>query len=63
MPYLFVINAQYSGGKYSYDPRDLMSNFPFLEGMTVAGKIVSMYKDGRITRINEVFKSKIAAGR
>jgi len=36
-----------------------MSNFPFLEGKTVAGKVVSIYRDGRITRINKEFKSKI----
>jgi len=59
MPYLFAVNAQYSGGKYSYDPRELIANFPFLEGMTVTGKIVSMYKDGRTRRINELFRSKI----
>jgi len=60
MPFLFTANVKYAGGKYTYDARDLSSNFPFLEGRLIAGKVVSIYRDGRITRINKEFMSKMA---
>jgi len=61
MPYLFVVNARYCDGKYLiHNPSDLMSNFPFLEGKIIVGKLVSTHRDGRVIRINKEFRSKIA---
>ena len=60
MPYLFATEAKYDAGKYIlYDPRDLMSNFPFLDEKVIVGKFISAYKDGKIIRINKEFKAQI----
>jgi len=60
MPYLFNAEVRFEGGKFIlYNPSDLISNFPFLEGKVVLGKIISTYRDGRILRINREFKCKL----
>lgn len=60
MPYLFVCEAKFEGGKYIlYNPTDLMSNFPFLEGNVIVGRFISTYRDGRTIRINREFKCKL----
>jgi hypothetical protein len=61
MPYIFENEIRFENGKYIlYNPSDLVNNFPFLEGNVVIGKIISMYKDNRIVRINKEFKCRIA---
>lgn len=60
MPYLFVCEAKFEGGKYIlYNPTDLMSNFPFLEGKVIVGRFISTYRDGRTIRIGKEFKCKL----
>jgi hypothetical protein len=60
MPYLFTVEVKYEAGKYIlYNPSDLITNFPFLEGNIIIGKFVSTYRDGKIIRINKEFKSKL----
>jgi len=52
MPYLFKVEAKYESGKYIlYNPTELMSNFPFLEGKVVIGRFIFTYRDGRTIRI------------
>lgn len=60
MPYLFVCEAKFEGRKYIlYNPTDLMSNFPFLEGKVIVGRFISTYRDGRTIRIGKEFKCKL----
>jgi len=60
MPYLFVAEVKYEKGKFIlHNPSDLINNFPFLEGKVISGKFISMYKDGKIIRINKEFKCKL----
>lgn len=59
MPYLFVTTVQYSSGKYTFTPTDLISKFPYLQGAKVFGRIVSTIREGRTIRINEDFQFKI----
>ena len=60
MPYLFVCEAKFEGGKYIlYNPTDLMSNFPFLEEKVIVGRFISTYRDGRTIRIGKEFKCKL----
>lgn len=60
MPYLFVCEAKFEGGKYIlYNPTDLMYNFPFLEGKVIVGRFISTYRDGRTIRIGKEFKCKL----
>ncbi len=60
MPYLFVVEVRYDNGKYIlYNPADLINNFPFLDGKVIAGRFISMYRDGEIMRINREFKCKL----
>jgi len=60
MPYLFAVEVRYENGMYIlYNPSDLINNFPFLEGKVISGKFISMYRDGRIIRINKEFKCKL----
>jgi len=44
---------------YICDFSELINEFLFLEGKVVIGKIISMYKDGKIVRINKEIKCKI----
>lgn len=61
MPYLFTCEAKFEGGKYIlYNPTDLMSNFPFLEGKVIVGRFISTYRDGRTIRIGQEFKCKLS---
>ncbi|MGC9015118.1 MAG: hypothetical protein ACP5KW_12150 [Thermoproteota archaeon] len=60
MPYLFVVEVKYENGKYVCSPSDLLSNFPYLEGKVVTGKFISMYRDGKIIRIDREFKFKVS---
>jgi len=60
MPYLFVCEVKFEGGKYIlYNPTNLISNFPFLEGNIIIGNFISTYRDGRTIRINKEFKCKL----
>lgn len=61
MPYLFTVEAKYDSGKYLlFNPSDLISNFPFLDGKVIIGKVISTFREGRLIRINKEFKSKLA---
>jgi hypothetical protein len=63
MPYLLQVEARYDAGKYIlYNPSDLISNFPFLEGKVIVGKFISTYRDGKIIRIDKEFKCKLNRG-
>jgi hypothetical protein len=60
MPFLFGVEIRFENGKYIlYNPSDLINNFPFLENKIITGKFISMYKDGRIIRINKEFKCRL----
>ncbi|MFZ3058445.1 MAG: hypothetical protein WA102_01790 [Candidatus Methanoperedens sp.] len=62
MPYLFTADARYDTTKKIHvldNLRDLISNFPFLEGKVISGKFISTHKDGQIRKINKDFKCKI----
>jgi len=60
MPYLFKCDARFDTGKYIlHNPDDLMSNFPFLEGKVIIGRIISTNRDGRTIRIGKEFKCKM----
>jgi len=60
MPYLFAVEVKYEKGRFIlHNPSDLINNFPSLEGKVISGKFISMYKDGRIIRINKEFKCKL----
>ena len=59
MPYLFASEIKFENGKYICNSSELINNFPFLEGKVVIRKIISMYKDGKIVRINKEIKCKI----
>jgi hypothetical protein len=60
VPYLFTAEIKFENGKYIFNSSELINNFPFLEGKVIIGKMISMYKDGRIIRINKEFRCKIA---
>jgi len=60
VPYLFGNEVRFENGKYIlYNPNELISTFPFLEGRIITGKFISMYRDGRIIRIDKEFKWKL----
>lgn len=60
MPYLFTVEARYDSGKYLlFNPSDLMSNFSYLDGKVIVGKVISTYRDGKLIKINKGFKSKL----
>jgi len=59
MPYLFVTTVQFSSGKYTFNPSDLVSKFPYLQGTKVFGRIVSTIREGRTIRVDEDFQFKI----
>jgi hypothetical protein len=60
MPYLFGVEVRFEKGKYIlYNPSDLVNNFPFLENKVITGKFISMYRDGRVIRINKEFTCKL----
>jgi len=59
MPCLFTAEAKYEGKFILSNLRDLISNFPFLDGKTITGKLLSTYRDGKIIRINKEYKAKI----
>lgn len=60
MPYIFSTEAQYSQDRYIlYSPTELMSSFPFLDGKVMTGKLVSIYRDSKIMRVNKEFKSRV----
>lgn len=63
MPYLFTVEARYEAGKYIlYNLSDLLSNFPFLEEKTITGKLISIYRDGRVKRIDKEIRFKLTRG-
>jgi hypothetical protein len=54
--------VKFEYGKFKlepYNPTELNNNFPFLENKVITGKLISMYKDGRIIKINKDFKFKL----
>lgn len=60
MPYLGAVEVRYEEGKYFiYNPSDLINKFSFLENKVIAGKFISIYTDGKISRINKEFRCKI----
>ena len=60
MPLIWPIQVKYENGRCIIsNVSDLLNNFPYLEGNTVLGKIVSMYRDGRIIRINQEIRCRI----
>lgn len=60
MPFLFTVEAKFEGGKYIlYNPTDLISSFPFLEGKVIVGRFISTYRDGRTLRIDKEFECKL----
>jgi len=63
MPYLFTVEARYEDGKYIlYNLSNLLSKFPFLEGKTITGKLISTYIDGRVKRIDKEIRFELSRG-
>lgn len=64
MPYLFQASAGYKNGKYILsDFSDLTSKFPFLEEKEIAGKLLSIYIEGKTSKVDEEIKFKLTQER
>jgi hypothetical protein len=60
MPCLFQTEVKFEGGKYIlWNVDELANTFPYLVNKVINGKFISMYRDGRIIRINKEFKFKL----
>jgi len=62
MPYLFTAEVRFEEGTYKlFNLSDLASNFPFLEGKEVLGKIMSLYasRDNRLIRVDREFRMRL----
>jgi hypothetical protein len=60
MPYVFATEANYTHNRYIlYNPTELMASFQVLDGKTMTGKMVSIYRDGKVMRVNREFKGTV----
>lgn len=58
MALIIPANVDYKEGRYIINHMRL-DKFPFLEKKIVTGKVISVYIDGKITKINKEFECKV----